>query len=107
MDLHPAIEAYFDADRRGVSDLLTGAFALDATVLDEGHTYVGREAIGDWWAKTKAQYQTVLQPLEATEVAGATVVRARVTGNFSGSPAMLTFAFRVKEDRIQTLEIGA
>lgn len=107
MNLQSAIAAYFDADRRGALGAVTGAFTPDATVVDEGRTYVGGEAIGDWWSETKSRYQTVLQPLEAFERDRATVVRARVSGNFPGSPATLTFAFSVEANRIKTLEIGA
>lgn len=107
MDLHPSIETYFDADGRGARERLVAAFAPDATVLDEGHTYGGRDAIGAWWSQTKARYQTTLQPLEASQVGGATLVRALVTGDFAGSPATLTFAFRLDGDQIKALEIGA
>jgi hypothetical protein len=41
-----------------------------------------------------------------SELAGKTVVRARVSGNFPGSPAMLTFTFGLTGDRISELEIG-
>ena len=34
-------------------------------------------------------------------------VRAKVTGQFPGSPVTLTFAFRLKGDQITTLDIGA
>jgi hypothetical protein len=36
-----------------------------------------------------------------------TKVRARVTGQFPGSPAMLTFVFRLEGEQITRLEIGA
>lgn len=36
-----------------------------------------------------------------------TKVRARVAGQFQGSPATLTFAFRLKGDQITGLETGA
>lgn len=107
MDLPPSIDTYFDADSRGALDLLIGAFALDAIVADEGRTYSGRQAIGAWWSETKARYQTILQPLEVCQVGGATVVRALATGNFAGSPATLTFAFRLEDNQIKALEIGA
>lgn len=107
MDLHPSIDTYFDADGRHDRDLLVGAFSADATVLDEGHTYSGRQAIGGWWSETKARYQTTLQPLEVSQVGDATVVRALATGDFPGSPATLTFAFRLKDNQIKALEIGA
>ena len=107
MDLHPAIETYFDADRRHDRDALTAAFEPDATVVDEGRTHEGREAIGAWWSQAQARYEAVLEPLEATSGDGATVVQARASGNFAGSPAILTFVFRTAGDRIQALEIGA
>lgn len=107
MDLHPAIQTYFDADRRRDRDALTEAFRPDATVADEGRTYEGRDAIGAWWSETKAQYEAVLKPLEATRADDAIVVRTRVSGNFPGSPATLTFAFRMAGERIKALEIAA
>ena len=107
MDLHPAIETYFDADREGAREALTEAFTPDAAVADEGRTYRGRQAIGDWWTETKARYRTVLQPLDADQVDGATVVQAQVTGDFPGSPAVLKFAFRLDAHGITSLEIGA
>ena len=107
MNLHPAIQTYFDADRRHDRDALMEAFGPDATLADEGHTYVGRDAIGAWWSETKTRYEAVLEPLEATQAKGGTVVRTRASGNFPGSPATLTFAFSLAGDRIKTLEIGA
>ena len=58
-------------------------------------------------ANGKAKYQHVIEPLETAEQGDVTTVRARVTGQFPGSPAMLTFAFRLKGDQITRLEIGA
>lgn len=107
MDLHPAIQSYFDADGRLDRDALTKAFCPDATVSDERRTYEGRDAIGAWWSETKARYEAILRPVEATRADDATVVRTRVSGNFPGSPATLTFAFQVAGDHIKALEIGA
>jgi hypothetical protein len=107
MDLHPLIRTYFDADRRRDREALTDTFAPDATVVDEGRIHVGREAIGAWWSEKKAQYQSVLEPLDASKVDGATVVNAQVSGDFVGSPAILTFAFGLAHGRIRFLEIGA
>ena len=107
MNLHQPIETYFDADRRRDREALTAAFAADATVTDEGRTYEGRQAIGAWWAETKARYQPVIEPLEASASDGGSVVRARVSGDFPGSPAVLRFAFRLADEKITALEIGA
>lgn len=108
MTLPPPIAAYFEADRRGDREAVAEAFAPDATVLDEGRTHVGRPAIAAWWSETKARYGAELQPLDAAVTDGSdAVVRARVTGDFPGSPAVLRFAFRLAEDGIAALEIGA
>lgn len=106
MQLPPAIGVYFDADQHKNEAALVVAFAEGATVRDEGAEHAGPEAIRDWWRAAKAKYRHVAQPLEATQTDGRTVVRARVTGEFPGSPATLTFAFTLKGDRIARLEIG-
>lgn len=107
MDLHPAIQTYFGADRRRDIDALRGVFAPHATVADEGRTHKGRDAIGAWWSDTKAQYEAVLEPIEVTRADGSTVVRTRVSGNFAGSPTTLTFAFELEGEQIKALEIRA
>ena len=107
MNLPAPIQAYFDADRSHDGQALVHAFAPDAVLKDEGQTHVGRQAIDAWWHKAKAKYQHVVEPLEIANKDDVTNVRARVTGQFPGSPAVLTFAFRLKGDQIAALEIGA
>jgi hypothetical protein len=109
MILPAPIRAFFDADAdadsAGASPL--GAFAQRAVVRDEGKTHTGHDAIDAWWRGAKAQYRHTAEPLDAAEVDGRTRVRARVTGDFPGSPANLTFAFKVEDGLITALEIGA
>ena len=54
-----------------------------------------------------AKYQAVAEPLEVNTKDDAHQVRAKVTGQFPGSPITLTFAFQMKNDGIATLEIGS
>jgi hypothetical protein len=54
-----------------------------------------------------AKYQHVIVPLEVIEKDDVTQVRARVSGQFPGSPVTLTFAFRLNREQITGLEIGA
>ena len=102
MKLHQSIRTYFDAD----SATPLAAFAPDAIVADEGHRHVGHAAIDAWWRDARAKYQAVAEPLEVSSKDDAHEVRARVTGQFPGSPITLTFAFRMKGDRIAALRIG-
>ncbi|TNC65508.1 nuclear transport factor 2 family protein [Rubellimicrobium roseum] len=106
MQLPPAIDAFFEAETRNDVSTVEAAFSQDATVKDEGAEHSGSEAIGAWWRAAKAKYRHVAEPLDATATDGRTVVRARVTGQFPGSPATLTFAFTLADDRIARLEIG-
>lgn len=107
MNLPSPIQAYFDADRSDDGDLVIRAFAPDAVVKDEERSYAGRQAIGAWWRAAKDKYQHVIQPLDAGEKGDAIDVRARLSGRFPGSPAVLTFTFRLRDGQIAALEIGA
>ncbi|MEW5420821.1 nuclear transport factor 2 family protein [Amorphus sp. 3PC139-8] len=107
MNLPQPIETYFNADSRNDADAMLQAFGTDAVVRDEGKTHRGCQAIEAWWRAAKAQYQHVAEPLECTKEREEYRVRARVTGNFPGSPAVLTFAFRLEHNWIARLEITA
>lgn len=106
MEMPVPIRTYFDADARGDAEALVAAFAAEACVHDEGEVHRGREAIGRWWRAAKAKYRHTAEPLDLREAAGRTVVRARVRGDFPGSPATLTFSFGLAGDRIVDLAIG-
>lgn len=105
MNLPSPIQAYFDADRRRDADALAQAFAPGAVVVDEGHSYGGREAIAAWWRAAQDQYQPVTELLSTDAAGEATQVRARVSGTFPGSPITLTFQFQVSAGEIARLEV--
>ena len=107
MNLPSAIQAYFDADSSNDGAALIRAFAPDAVVNDEGQSHAGHHAIEAWWREVKAKYQHVIVPLEVVEKDDVTRVRARLSGQFPGSPVTLTFAFRINREQITGLEIGA
>jgi hypothetical protein len=107
MNLPSPIQTYFDADKGGDGEALIHVFAPDAVVRDEGQSHAGHPAIVAWWRDVKTRYRHVIEPLEVAGKDDLTKVRARVTGQFPGSPAMLTFAFRLEGEQIKHLEIGA
>lgn len=107
MKLPAPIKAFFDADKGAPDAPPLAAFASDAVVEDEGRPHAGLAAIGAWWRAAKAQYRHTAEPCEIHEGPDRIIVRARVTGDFPGSPALLTFAFRLAGDRITELRIGA
>ena len=106
MTLPPPIQTYFTALAPQDGAVFAAAFAPDAVVHDEGNLHHGPEQIRAWWLAAKAKYRHTARPLEMSEVADGAVVRAQVSGDFPGSPAVLTFTFGLSGDRISTLRIG-
>ena len=104
MTLPPPIATYFAAEDGAA---FAAAFAQDAEVLDEGQTHRGPEEIRAWWQAAKAKYHHTATPLELTEIGGKTVVRARVSGDFPGSPVVLRFTFGLHGVQIRDLSIGS
>lgn len=106
MTLPAAVSTYFTARAPEDGAAFAAAFAPEAIVHDEGQRHQGGPAIRDWWLAAKAKYRHEAVPLEVTEAGGKTLVRARVTGDFPGSPAVLTFTFGLRDGRIAELAIG-
>jgi hypothetical protein len=87
-------------------DMLSRCFADNALVHDEGRDYRGLDAIRSWKRETQTKYKYRMEPLDAS-VSGKTVkLRARLTGDFPGSPVDLDYTFTLANDKITTLEIG-
>ncbi|MDR6292215.1 limonene-1,2-epoxide hydrolase [Inquilinus ginsengisoli] len=105
LSLPEPIATYIAAENADNAAALSACFAADAVVRDEGRTIRGLEAITAWKAESKRKYQHTVEPLDVTEADGRTVLTARVTGQFPGSPVELRFAFGLAGDRIASLEI--
>ena len=100
------LERYFAAQNAHDAEGMTECFAPDALVRDEGHDYAGRDQILQWKQDTIAKYGISIDPLSLAEQDGQAIVVAKVTGNFPGSPANLTYAFGFDADGlIKSLEI--
>jgi ketosteroid isomerase-like protein len=100
------VAAYLAAEKAKDADKLALCFADDALVHDEGRDHRGRDAIRSWKREADAKYRYVLEPLTASVSGKTTSLRARLTGDFPGSPVELDFAFTLANDKITSLEIG-
>jgi hypothetical protein len=107
MKLPPPIGSYFEADQSIEAAAPLAAFADDARVKDEGEILIGHAGIEAWWRAAKAKYKARSEPREFSQAGDLATVRAEVSGDFPGSPAMLTFRFNLAGARIAALEIGA
>lgn len=106
MDLPNCIAAYFEADSRNDVEALMATLSPEAVVEDERRRHNGTEAIRDWWIEAKRKTPHVNAPIDATTTGDVTRVRARVSGDFPGSPVTLLFTFTVINDAIARLEIA-
>lgn len=98
------IADYFAADAQDGS-AIARCFAADAVVIDEKRTHQGREAITQWKAEASTKYDYTSEPIASAQQGDLTVVTARVTGNFPGSPVNLRYAFTLAGQEISRLEI--
>jgi hypothetical protein len=103
--LPPPIDLYVRIENSGDLEALSECFASNATVRDEGHTYEGLAAIREWKADTKKKYSHTIAPLEVAQRDGKTVLKAKLAGNFPGSPVTLEFSFVLEDGKIVSLEI--
>jgi hypothetical protein len=101
------VAAYLAAERAKDTEVLGRCFGEAAVVRDEGREHHGPAAIRAWHRAANAKYRYVLEPLDASAGGpGGVVVRARVAGDFPGSPAVMRFNFTVSGDRIASLEVA-
>src|SRR6185369_15007229 len=105
MELPAPIAAYFAAENSDDTEALTGCFAPDAVVRDEGRRIQGIAAIKAWKREGKAKYQHKIKVIAASEKDGETIVRGLVSGNLPGSPIELDFAFVLEDGVIAGLEV--
>ena len=97
---------YFAAANERDADRVAACFAEDGLVHDEGQDISGRDAVRAWADETGRKYRYRADVLSVGETADRTVVKARVTGEFPGSPVELQYRFKLSGRRIAALEIG-
>jgi len=105
LTLPDPIAAYFAAEHD--PEALTRCFTTQAVVKDDGRTYTGIGAIKAFMAAASKKYGATSVPFTLERENGVQVVRAKVTGNFPGSPIDLSYRFRLARGLIASLEITA
>ena len=105
IDVPEPVAAYLAAEDAKDADALSRCFTEDGTVHDEGRDYRGRDSIRQWKQEVDTKYRYVLQTVNAQMHGDKVTVRARVTGEFPGSPVELDHIFKLSNDKIASLEI--
>lgn len=99
------VAAYLAAEEAKDAERLSLCFTVDGLVHDEGADYRGRDSILQWKRSADAKYRYTMKPLSADANGNEVTVRARLTGDFPGSPVELNHIFRLSNDKIASLEI--
>jgi hypothetical protein len=98
------IKQYFSADRHD-ADAVASCFTDRGVVMDESHTWTGRDGIREWKKSTTTRYRYTSEPIASEAKDGKIVVTSRLTGDFPGSPVDLRYVFELDGDKISSLEI--
>lgn len=105
MNVPSLVTEYLEAERAGDAKRLSLCFAEDGVVHDEGRELRGREAIQRWKEDADAKYRYISEPLEAVVDTDSVSLRAKVTGDFPGSPVEVAQTFTIAGGQIVLLEI--
>ncbi|MDR7093105.1 nuclear transport factor 2 family protein [Hydrogenophaga laconesensis] len=105
LNLPEPIATFFAAEHD--PDALATCFTAQAVLKDDGHSYAGIDAIQAFMAEASARYNATSVPFASHREDDLQLVRANVTGNFPGSPIVLSYRFRLEGDLIASLEITA
>jgi hypothetical protein len=105
LKLPAPVLTYLAAEKAKNPEMLAFCFAADALVHDEGRDHRGLDAIKAWKKAADAKYTYVLEPLSLSVTEKGVKIRARLTGNFPGSPVELDHTFTLANDKITSLEI--
>jgi ketosteroid isomerase-like protein len=103
--LTDSITTFFQVSNGAEISALRHCFTEDAVVHDEGQTYQGHEAIQAWLREAQRKYAYSIEPLDVVHQGSSVKVRAKVAGNFPGSPVELEHVFQLAGGRIESLEI--
>lgn len=103
MNLPKVVSDLVETQNSFDSAAYANCFSETAVVFDEGKTHNGRKEIEQWIEKANNDYQAVMKPLEYSE--NEEILKAEVSGNFPGSPIVLSYHLKLEDGLIQSLKI--
>ncbi|MNJ91833.1 hypothetical protein D3C87_94880 [compost metagenome] len=103
MNLPEVITELVTAQNQFDSKAYAACFSETAVVFDEGKTHIGKSEIENWIEKANQTYRAAMHPVKYSDL--EQTLEAEVSGNFPGSPLVLTYQFELKDGQIQSLKI--
>ena len=106
MNLPKVIEDLVIAQNNFDSVAYANCFSETAVVFDEGKTHNGRKEIEHWIDDASKRYKTVMRPVSFEEKENESLLKAEVSGDFPGSPIVMTYHLQIAGELIQSLKIA-
>lgn len=103
MNLPNVITALEKAQNNFDSHAYAECFSETAVVFDEGKIHNGKSEIRQWIEKANNEYRSAMNSLEYSDE--DEILKAEVSGNFPGSPIILSYHFKINNDLIESLKI--
>ena len=100
------VATYIAAANAQDINAVTACFTEGAVVHDEKQDRQGVAAIRRWAEEVSEKYRPTVEVLDVAQMGGTTVLTGRVSGHFPGSPIELRYAFTLRGEKIQRLEIA-
>ena len=105
MNLPKIIADLVKAQNNFDSVTYANCFSESAVVFDEGKTHKGRKEIEQWIEDANERYNAVMKPVSYEEKETGSILKAEVSGNFPGSPIVMSYHLAIADDLIQSLKI--
>jgi len=103
MNLPKVVEELVKTQNSFDSVAYAKCFTETAVVFDEGKTHNGRKEIEKWIEKANKDYQATMKPLEYSTK--EEILKVEVSGNFPGSPIVLSYHLAIADELIRSLKV--
>lgn len=105
MNLPTVVTDLVKAQNEFDSAAYAACFSESAVVFDEGKTHNGRKQIEHWIADANERYKATMKPVSFEERETESLLKAEVSGNFPGSPLVLSYQLLIRDGQIYSLKI--
>lgn len=105
MNLPKIITDLVNAQNNFDSIAYANCFSNTAVVYDEGKTHNGKKEIEHWIADANERYKAMMKPVSFEENEMESILKTEVSGNFDGSPIILSYHLEIADEQIQSLKI--
>lgn len=105
MQLPKVVSNLVKAQNEFDSAAYAGCFSETAVVFDEGETHTGRKEIQHWIDNANKRYRALMIPVGFEENESESLLKAEVSGDFPGSPIVMTYHLQMENELIKSLKI--